>query len=84
MATLVILVVVIILLFKLFSGRADLTSSHACVLQMSSTMTKNLHIFVAIVNTNISEHDLNYNTSLAEMSGESVDQVICLADLFRV
>jgi hypothetical protein len=44
-ATLVILVVVIILLFRLFSGRADLTSSHACVLQISSTMTKYLHVF---------------------------------------
>ena len=43
-ATLIILVVAIILLFKLFSGRADFTSFHASVLQISSTMTKYLHI----------------------------------------
>ena len=52
-ATLVILVVVIILLFKLFSGRADLISSHACVLHISSTMMKYLHIFVMNVSTSI-------------------------------
>lgn len=41
-ATSVFLVVKIILLHKLFSGRAHLTSSHACVLQISSTMIKYL------------------------------------------
>ena len=45
-ATLLILVVVITLLFRLFSGRADLISSQACVFQISSTMMKYLQIFV--------------------------------------